>query len=258
MQHRKVNTITTADWQGCIDKAFKKGRAKKTLQNIRGAITAFLSYCEDAGIEIKPLRKLKINNAAYTKGVTILQPAQLQALLALSHKDNEYVYYFQFLALTGLRPSEMLRLIDNDVKSGVLTVKKSKTEAGKRAFYLNEYAKEVLKKQKSLKKEKRVLTPLLFPNLLTVQECTIAALYKQWQYVKPLIKADCSMYALRHTFVSIGRQAVPEQFMKLLVGHTPNMSTYETYGHELSGDKQQAAALMQASFDNVLNFKSVQ
>ena len=55
------------DWKNCILTAYEKGLSHKTLTNIRGAITNFHTYCEDAGIEIAPLCKLKVPDDASTK-----------------------------------------------------------------------------------------------------------------------------------------------------------------------------------------------
>lgn len=248
LEHRKVSTISTADWQSCIDKAFQKGRAKKTLCHIRASITAFLNYCADEGIEYQPLRVLKINKNAYVKEKIILQPDEVKQLLSMDESDSLYIYAFQFLAMTGLRPSELCRLKEADIKQDILTVQKSKTDAGQRSFYLTSYAKAILDKQDTLKRTQSLLSPYVFPNFISKKENVPNYLYKAWKQ----LGFNCTLYALRHTFVSIGRVGVPEELMKLLVGHTQNMDTYGTYGHELSGDKKQAATLMEHSISSIL------
>jgi len=58
-------------------------------------------------------------------------------------------------------------------------------------------------------------------------------------------------YGLRHTFISIVK-SLPVGLIKPLVGHSVNMDTYRVYGHELTGEKQETAGLVQLEFEKHL------
>ncbi len=45
-----------------------------------------------------------------------------------------------------------------------------------------------------------------------------------------------SLHELRHTFVSINKNSMPEALLKHIVGHTRNTDTYEIYGHDVDGE----------------------
>lgn len=81
--------------------------------------------------------------------------------------------------------------------------------------------------------------------------------YKRWVRYKEHagIKSQVSPYELRHTFVSIFKD-LPEGLMKPIVGHSVKMNTNKTYGHEVDGDLQKAANLMEERFSNLLKKES--
>ena len=57
-----------------------------------------------------------------------------------------------------------------------------------------------------------------------------------------------TVYSLRHTFVSMMKNVMPEQMIKDIVGHSVNMTTFETYGHILDGEEKQAADIIDLTF----------
>ena len=56
---------------------------------------------------------------------------------------------------------------------------------------------------------------------------------------------------MRHTFVSIVKE-LPEAYVKDLVGHSAKMDTFGTYGHEVDGQLERIAELVQGEFNKVL------
>ena len=57
----------------------------------------------------------------------------------------------------------------------------------------------------------------------------------------------CSLYELRHTFVSIA-QNLPEGQLKALVGHSRSMDTYGVYAHEVQGQTRQISTALDQLF----------
>ena len=58
-------------------------------------------------------------------------------------------------------------------------------------------------------------------------------------------------YEMRHTFVS-AIQSLSEGWVKTLVGHSRNMDTFGTYGHEVAGQQDQIAASVERVFQDIL------
>lgn len=63
--------------------------------------------------------------------------------------------------------------------------------------------------------------------------------------------APVSLYALRHTFVSVVK-TLPEGEMKGLVGHSKSMDTFGAYGHEIKGEGTATAQNVNEIFTDLL------
>lgn len=59
-------------------------------------------------------------------------------------------------------------------------------------------------------------------------------------------------YEMRHTFVSVNKD-MPEGLKKMVIGHSKDMDTEGTYGHEMQGDMERAAEYIDAAFDRLLS-----
>ena len=74
----------------------------------------------------------------------------------------------------------------------------------------------------------------------------------RWQkYCKSNGIAPVSLYALRHTFVSVVK-TLPEGEVKGLVGHSKSMDTFGTYGHEIKGEGIATAQNVNEIFTDLL------
>ena len=68
LKHKKINKITSQDWQDCINTAFAtKNLSKKSCQNIRGTITAFYRYIKKRRIKMEQPEDLAIPKKAKAK-----------------------------------------------------------------------------------------------------------------------------------------------------------------------------------------------
>ena len=263
LKHKKVSAITNVSWQTCIDKAYKAGRAKKTLENIRASITAFRSYCQRAGIEVLPVYDITIPDNATVKEKIILQPDELKHVMSLNDKADNYIYAYQFFIVTGLRPGELCGLKTADISDNVIHIKRNyneygeftrgKTKKANRKFILSNVALEVLNRQNELKKRMGIISPFVFPNLFTNEALRSLNLSKHWRKFRDKLEIKSTLYELRHTFVSINKAYVPEELMKLIVGHTKNMDTYGVYGHLVSGEIEKASELVNINLKNLLS-----
>ncbi|NLF26797.1 MAG: hypothetical protein GX592_02785 [Clostridiales bacterium] len=60
---------------------------------------------------------------------------------------------------------------------------------------------------------------------------------------------------MRHTFVSANKADMPLELLKLLVGHSVDMDTTSIYGHEMDGEKDRTADIVDAVFSRLLGMQ---
>lgn len=267
--NRKISSITEGDLQTIIDKAYRKvdpktgetvERSRKTLTNIRATISAFFKFCRLKKVSTLFPENLSIPKGARYKGVKILQPDDLQILFSVDttfwgrkRVFDEYIYAYRFIVLTGLRPGELQAIqktwIDgNRVNiSGSINYRQQKThgknENAVRAITMSDLARRTLEKQLQIAPPGE----LAFGQIKNPQH-----FWQRWvRYCESNGVTKTSLYALRHTFVSIVK-TLPEGKVKSLVGHSKNMDTFGVYGHELSGETDLTAQDINQLFSDIL------
>ena len=76
--------------------------------------------------------------------------------------------------------------------------------------------------------------------------------YRRWKvYCAANGLTPCSLYELRHTFVSVVK-TLPAGEVKGLVGHSEDMDTFGVYAHTLAGDAENTARAVNGVFLRVL------
>ena len=200
-----------------------------------------------AGLMTMTLSELKVPRNAEKKGKEILQPNEARRLMH-DFEDEWYIYLWRFLLCTGMRPGEALGLKWSDIQNGTITIRRSinyrgrttegKNDNARRSFALNEILIGILKDQKE--RTWRLNSEYIFCNHAGKSSVQTGA-SKSWYRISRQMGANTSPYSLRHTFISFMAQALPEQALKSLVGHSVNMDTYGVYGHAVNGESQRTA-----------------
>lgn len=269
LKNKKIHAITEQDWQDCIDNAYLNHHlSKKSLLHIRGAITSFCRYLRKNDRSIQLPEFLSIPKKATVGKRNILQPQDLQTLFTVDtvtiHKQPEpafFIHAWRFIVLTGLRRGELCGLRQEDIVNQTIQVRRSITEyneitSGKndnaqRIVPLSHYAQIVLAAQKQMLKDQGIISPWLFPDengdILQPKH-----LYNKWRTYRRQHDIHGSLHELRHTFISIAKADVPEQLLKQVVGHSISMDTFGVYGHQIDGDTQRVANLLDHIFDQFL------
>ena len=273
LKNKRCSSIITRDWQDCIDEAFKKGKARRTITNIRGAITNFYSYADEiANAPIPPIKKLRIPKEAYVGERKILQPTAIKTLFAIDwvkrYKEQVpsfYIYAWRFLVISGLRRGELAGIKKEDIKNGVLYIRRSvnkrgeitagKTKNAVRKVPLSPIMLSIMADQKAMLKKMAIVSPWLFPGEEGGMMVT-NNLYKQWKTYARQHGLNASLHELRHTMVSIVGNSVPDATLKRIVGHSATMDTQGVYGHEVDGELQAAAVVIDSIFDKILTAES--
>lgn len=253
----KISKVTLRDWQSVINEASGRHKAlsEKTLKNLRGIIKGIIKFgYEDYQCEL--LRgNLYIPKGHSKKEKEILQKDDARRLLEES--DLWYHPLFCFLLLTGMRPGEALGLQVDDVRGSIVTIKRSVNAAGQITEGKNENARRVvpignltraiLDKTIQRNIENNLQTEWIFcsPDGSMGNQSTMR---NHWNALKKERNLPGSVYSLRHTFISMMKNVLPEQSIKDIVGHSVSMTTFETYGHFVDGDQQRAAEIIDLTF----------
>lgn len=264
----KICNITEQHLQEIINKGYKKGLSKKSLSNIKACLLAFLKYCRKCKYTTLFPESLYIPRNAQKGERTILQPDDIKILFSDNttlyrgkEKEDFYINAYRFDLLTGLRPGELIGLQWNDIKNDIVTIKrainvdnittKGKNENANRQFALSSTSKGILKNQKQLQSEYGLNSKYVFCSIYgePIKERNLLERWTAYRDYHELSK--CTLYELRHTFVSIAKM-LPTGMIKPIIGHSDAMDTIGTYGHELNGEKKTVANELETVFKKYL------
>ena len=250
---KKLEALTDQDLQHVLDLACAAGLSKKTLQNLYADLTGLLKFARKSGYTAYHPEDLSIPGSARCKERRILQPEDLSILMrsdktVLRGKpvQDPFIHYYRLAVLTGMRPGELLGLEWGDLHGTVLRlcrawnvhgqITRGKNQNALRTIALSSVSIQELEAQRALTGSARRV-------FADASESTIR---HRWRtYCDHNGIPYCSLYELRHTFVSIA-QDLPKGQLKALVGHSRNMDTYGVYAHKVHGqDRQISTALDQ-------------
>lgn len=253
-----VQNVTLLDLQDIINKAKpvsgKEQLSRKTLSNLRSSIMQFVRFCIAAEY-MDPLRgELFIPKTAPKKEKVILQPADIRRLFE-GPADDWYINIFRFGCVTGLRTGEILGIKTSDIKNGILTINRSinvrneitpgKTDNARRQLYLNKVARRII--DENIKRNTQLKTEWIFCSK-SGGPLSQSTLRNNWIRIAAERGLPGSIYSLRHTFISLMKNEMPESMLKTIVGHGAKMDTYGIYGHIVDGELQKAAKIIDVNF----------
>ncbi len=266
--HQKIDRLSEQHLQNIIDKAFAAGKAKKTLLDLRACLTAFVKYCRRQKSTTLLPEFLSIPKGAKDSVKNVLQPEDIKKLFTCDNtflrgkeRYDLYVNAYRFEVATGLRPGEIIGLEWSDIASAKVMVQRSineynevtdgKNHNARRPIALNAITAAILQAQVAKLRELGVKSKQVFPNE-TGEHIKQSAYHKRWdRYREYNGIGEVSPYELRHTFVSVAK-SLPEGLLKMTVGHSKDMDTYGIYSHELDGDAELAASILQQTFADLL------
>lgn len=262
LKNKRVGHLTAQDWQNILNSARAldgSPLAKKSIMNIRGEITAFCKYSIKAGLMDQMPFDLTIPKTAPVVGKHILQPSDIKLLLD-DDSDSWWLRAWQLQLVTGLRPGECLGLHRHDVQDGLIVVRRSinskneithgKNKNALRTIVQTDQAAEIIARQIAVLDKEGVGLPWLFPDPDGCQPVptTVASHWKQYA---SKFSVPVTQYCLRHTFVSIMQNDLPEGMLKDHVGHSKSMDTLGVYGHRVAGVQRQAAKIITGVFSRL-------
>ena len=259
---RKLRKMTLRDWQNVINEATGRNKAlsEKTLKNLRGIIMGIIKFgYQDFQCEL--LRgDLYIPKGHSRKEKEILQREDVKRLLEPS--DLWYHPLFCFLLLTGMRPGEALGLKASEISQDKIIIKRAinakgqitegKNENAKRMVPIGALANSILRKTIQRNEEMNLRTDWIFCSPDGSQG-NQSSMRNHWITLKKERDLPGSVYSLRHTFITMMKNILPEQTIKDIVGHSVSMDTFGTYGHIIDGEQKRAADIIDLTFKEASN-----
>lgn len=256
---KRITSLTEQDVQEVVNKAYAAGKSKKTLKSLCADMRVFFKYCRLCKLSTFNPEALHIPAGARYKGKQVLQPSDLVKLFNTDTTTyngqtvpDEYINAYRFQVLTGLRPGEVIGLDWADIRGDTVHICRSvnikgeqtrgKNENAVRSFTVSALARRVLDDQ-------REVTGGVGSVFRITSE---PHYYRRWKaYCTANGLTPCSLYELRHTFVSVVK-TLPAGEVKDLVGHSEDMDTFGVYAHTLAGDAENTARAVNGVFLRVL------
>jgi integrase len=198
----------------------------------------------------------------------IVQPSELAVLFSEdtiidrgSKKFVYYIYAYRFIVILGLRRGELAGIMHSDINDNVLHIRRSvnplgeitggKTENAARKIYLPELARKILSDQAKMLKEYDIESDYVFPSP-SGEIMDTNSLYQHWRSYRRQHNINSSLHELRHTMISVMKADMPEQLLKSVVGHSDSMDTFGVYGHEVDGDLERAAQVIDDVYGKII------
>lgn len=270
---KRINKLTEGDLQDVIDQAYAQhDLSDKTLRDIRGCLMNWLKWCRKHGKTRLYPEDITVPAGARKPEKRVIPPDGLTKLFTISTTlwrgkivEDWYIHAYRFAVLTGLRPGELRGLEDRtDVRGSKVTIRRAinirgevtqgKNNNARRTFQLSARAKAEVDAQRAMLRRSGIVSPYLFPApdggiLVHIN------FYRAWgRYCDANEIPRTSLYEFRHTYVSVNKE-MPEGLKKMVVGHSQDMDTEGTYGHQMAGDLQKAAEYTDQAFDAVIGTK---
>jgi len=265
-RHKPIANVKLADWQKLINNARPHSNqtevlSKKTLKNLRSVINRLQKFCYNNYYTEAWRGELYIPEGHPTIGKDILQPSDIQRLF----KPSNLWYHPAFIVmmLCGLRPGEALGLQVNDVKDGIIHIRRAINDSNQITQGKNKNAvRDVPAPKQALDIIEKTIKRNVACGLHTQwifcgysgEHGNQSTMRTQWYILKRERNLPGCPYALRHTFVSIvsAQSQISEGNLKRLLGHSKSMDTIGVYGkHNIDGELQRTAAVIDDTFEEI-------
>lgn len=271
--HMRVSALDDARLQLVIDYAHKhpskkKPLSKKYLENIRGALTNFVTYARRMKATAYRPENIVIPKNATRSNKKPMQPDDLKILFASDQtkyrkrvQTEQFIYAWRFAVVCGLRPGEVIGLTHRDIDGNICTIHGSinkfaertsgKNENALRSFVIPPLGLKILADQATYMSLLNIRSKYIFPD--AYGEAPSQQVYwKHWNsYRKYNGISETTPYEMRHTFFSVCKKLPPE-LVKQMGGHGKDMDTFGVYGHALSGEAELTASLVDQSFQQYI------
>lgn len=265
---KKIGKVTVQDLKDVITAGHKKGLSKKMLSNIRFTMTSFIKYCRGCRCTLLHPEDIRIPNEAPEGEKKPIQPDGIRKLFASSEStwrckpcEDRMIHAYRFIVAVGLRPGELIGLQRINIEGDHIRIRgainkynkktKGKNKRAIRTYKLGKFAQRIWADQQTMLKREGIVSTYAFPDE-DGGPITLVYLEKAWERYRAHNGIDkTTPYEMRHTFVSMNKD-MPEALKKLILGHSEDMDTDGVYGHEMEGDMDRAAQMMDDALAKIL------
>jgi integrase len=267
--NKRVSDLTTADirnWHQSVItyvSAFTANVARKCLR------AALSLAAEDFDLRTTPMPS-QLGRGRTKVPKAILSPTQIAVVIEYAQRDPCRGIYFAFPFLTGVRPSEQLALLweDIDLAANVISIHRmqeqdgsltpyTKTVAGVREIPICPLLREMLSKWQAVCPKRPNEPERVFPRLGSVRGGrwkvggTLTYANFRSRYWQPIFSTlglpYVAPHSARHSFIStLQLQGIEVGLVAKLAGHTNPAVTLAHYTHAVRGGELAVQALQNA------------
>jgi integrase len=239
----RIDKLMPFNCQLVLTHARKKDESKlseTTLKHIRKIMHVFLEYQRTMKKTIKenPCNGITIPKVPKTRA---RRSATLEEITRLWDRmqGTHYYYCFQWLLVTGMRPSEACGLKYSDIKSGhikifetrsKMDVSDGKSKNANRTIELTPAMTEIINLNKAYLKAKNIEVEYLFPTR-DGEPSNAGYLTRAWGRLMQGTGIKLTLYEIRHTYISLMIDKLPLKELQQMVGHSSSFNTSTVYAH---------------------------
>lgn len=263
-----ISELSAPMIQEWITSLRQQGLGQRTVSLARGTLHVALGHAVRLGLlQQNPVDQTRVPRARgdERRHIDALPTDQAEQLLAAAYARTRWGPFLEFQWLSGLRPSEALGLLweDVDLERGAVRIRRSrvkvggamvsqektKTEAGMREVVLPARAVEALRRRRTQLAEDRLAAGpayrdqgLVFQGRTGSGVRTDTVEHTLRRLLESLGLPNYRPYDLRHTAASMQIAAgVPIEVVSKRLGHRNISITVDTYGHLLPEANRDAA-----------------
>lgn len=258
---KRLASIAPIAWQHLIDRMHSDGKSKSTIRINIANIRAFAKFCNISRYEIADVSVIIIpKDAPGKKEKHALTDEQIR-LLFTSDSRCHYLYAFRFALATGMRRNEIAALKWSDIQDGILHIQRGvdmygnitggKTKNAMRNIRMSDLTNAILEDQRAFLKQKGIISPWIFckPDGGIASVGIISTTYHNFA---TRLGINSTIHELRHTYITLNRDAMPLEILKQVVGHSAAMDTLAVYAHARENDSKVAAMISEQTLNAVL------
>lgn len=236
----KVSKVLPVNCQSVINQMNQKKLSTATMRHARKVMHVYFEYerVMRKTISENPCADIYIPKRRTTRPRRSATNDELQFIWKRMSKTY-YFYCYQFIFITGVRPSEACGIKLKDVTKTTIKITEGRTRrdvsSGKtlnaeRMISIPSVVYDLVLEQRKMLEKLNIASEYLFPNR-DGGPSNSGLLSVAWGHIKKNSGIDLTLYELRHTFTSMMYDNMPLKEMQAYIGHSSSMDTGGTYAH---------------------------